>query len=68
VHSSPGLLAGGPNQAYVQRYEPGALGVFPYMDNRRFVVLVALFTVQGSARFALCQTWAGETAAWMRHF
>jgi alkylated DNA repair dioxygenase AlkB len=44
----------------VQRYESGALGVSPHRDSRRFVVLVAIFTTQGSARFALCQTRAGK--------
>jgi hypothetical protein len=55
-----GLARWWPNQAYVQRYEPGALGVSPHLDSKRFVVLVAIFTTQGSARFALCQTRAGE--------
>jgi hypothetical protein len=55
-----GLARWWPNEAYVQRYEPGALGVSPHLDSRRFAVLVAIFTTQGSARFALCQTRAGE--------
>jgi hypothetical protein len=56
----PGLARWWPNQAYVQRYEPGALGVSPHLDSKRFAVLVAIFTTKGSARFALCQTRAGE--------
>jgi hypothetical protein len=48
-----------PNEAYAQRYEPGALGVSPHRDSKRFAVLVAIFTIQGNARFALCQTRAG---------
>lgn len=56
----PGLARWWPNEAYVQRYEPGALGVSPHVDSKRFAVLVAIFTTQGSARFALCQTRAGE--------
>jgi hypothetical protein len=55
-----GLARWWPNEAYVQRYEPGALGVSPHLDSKRFAVLVAIFTTQGSARFALCQTRAGE--------
>jgi hypothetical protein len=55
-----GLRCWWPNEAYVQRYEPGALGVSPHLDSARFAVLVAIFTIQGSARFALCQTRAGE--------
>ena len=55
-----GLTRWWPNEAYVQRYEPGALGVSPHLDSKRFAVLVAIFTTEGSARFALCQTRAGE--------
>jgi hypothetical protein len=50
-----GLARWWPNEAYVQRYEPGSLGVSPHLDSRRFAVLVAILTVEGSARFALCQ-------------
>jgi hypothetical protein len=55
-----GLARWWPNEAYVQRYEPGTLGVSPHLDSKRFAVLVAIFTAEGSARFALCQTRAGE--------
>ena len=54
-----GLARWWPNEAYVQRYEPGALGVSPHRDGKRFAVLVAVFTIQGSARFALCRDRAG---------
>jgi hypothetical protein len=54
-----GLRRWWPNEAYVQRYEPGALGVSPHLDSKRFAVLVAIFTTEGSARFALCQDRAG---------
>ena len=54
-----GLTRWWPNEAYVQRYEPGALGVSPHLDSKRFAVLVAIFTTQGSARFVLSQTRAG---------
>jgi hypothetical protein len=55
-----GLARWWPNEAYVQRYEPGTLGVSPHLDSKRFAVLVAIFTAEGSARFALCQSRAGE--------
>jgi hypothetical protein len=54
-----GLARWWPNEAYVQRYEPGALGVSPHLDSKRFAVLVAVFTIQGSARFTLCRDRAG---------
>jgi hypothetical protein len=54
-----GLARWWPNEAYVQRYEPGALGVSPHLDSKRFAVLVAIFTTEGSARFALCKDRAG---------
>jgi hypothetical protein len=59
----PGLARWWPNEAYVQRYEPGALGVTPHLDSKRFAVLVTIFTIEGSARFALCQNRAGEIIA-----
>jgi alkylated DNA repair dioxygenase AlkB len=55
----PGLGRWWPNEAYVQRYEPGALGVSPHLDSKRFAMLVVIFTIEGSARFALCQDRAG---------
>jgi alkylated DNA repair dioxygenase AlkB len=54
-----GLARWWPNEAYVQRYEPGALGVSPHLDSKRFAVLVAIFTIEGRASFALCQDRAG---------
>jgi hypothetical protein len=59
----PGLARWWPNEAYVQRYEPGALGVTPHLDSKRFTVLVAIFTIEGSARFALCQNRTGAIIA-----
>jgi hypothetical protein len=46
----PGLARVVANEAYVQRYGPGALGVSPHVDSKRFAVLVASFTIEGSAR------------------
>jgi hypothetical protein len=52
-----------PNEAYVQRYAPGSLGVSPHVDSSRFAILVAVFTTHGSARFAVCRDRAGDTVA-----
>jgi hypothetical protein len=49
-----------PNEAYVQRYEPGALGVTAHVDSKRFVLLVAVFTLLGSAEFLLCEGRSGS--------
>jgi hypothetical protein len=48
-----------PNHAAVQRYQPGTQGISPHLDGRRYRYLVAIFTVTGSARFALCADRAG---------
>lgn len=48
-----------PNEAYVQRYEAGALGVTPHVDSKRFVLLVAVFTLVGSAEFFVCEGRSG---------
>lgn len=50
----PGLPAWLPNDASVQRYAPGSLGVSPHLDGKRFHYLVAVITVGGAASFALC--------------
>jgi hypothetical protein len=50
----PGLSAWLPNDASVQRYAPGSLGVSPHLDGKRFHYLVAVVTVDGTASFALC--------------
>ena len=49
-----------PNEAYVQRYEPGALGVTAHVDSKRFALLVAVFTLLGSAEFLLCEGRSGS--------
>jgi hypothetical protein len=50
-----------PNEAYVQRYRPGTLGVSPHLDSKWFSYLVAVLTTTGTARFALCRDRAGRT-------
>ena len=54
VSHIPGMPQWEPNEAYVQRYRTGALGVSPHVDSKRFVILVAVFTLAGSATFSLC--------------
>jgi hypothetical protein len=50
-----GLGAWWPNEVYVQRYEPGALGVTAHLDSKRFILLIAVFTLLGSSEFYLCE-------------
>ena len=50
----PGVPAWVPSQASVQRYAPGSLGVSPHLDGRHFRYLVAVFTLEGAASFAVC--------------
>jgi hypothetical protein len=52
-----------PNEAYVQRYARGSLGVSAHVDSSRFAILVAVFTTHGSARFAVCRDRSGDTFA-----
>lgn len=57
-----------PNEAYVQRYEPGALGVTVHVDSKRFVLLVAVFTILGSSEFYLCEGRSGPVVEqWTTH-
>jgi len=57
-----------PNEAYVQRYEPGALGVTAHVDSKRFVLLIAVFTLLGSSEFLLCQGRSGSVIeTWQTH-
>jgi|DewCreStandDraft_1066081.scaffolds.fasta_scaffold00179_72 alkylated DNA repair dioxygenase AlkB len=48
-----GLDRYAPNVCHVQRYRPGALGITPHLDGKRFALLVAVFTTKGSARFTI---------------
>ena len=58
-----GLEAWVPTAAFVQRYRPGALGITPHLDGRRFGLLVAVFTSEGSARFSIHETRSGPAVA-----
>lgn len=55
----PGVVSWFPDHASVQRYVPGSLGVSPHLDGKRFRYLVAVFTLDGAASFALCRDRAG---------
>ncbi len=58
-----GLEAWVPTAAFVQRYRPGALGITPHLDGRRFGLLVAVFTTNGSAQFSIHETRSGPAVA-----
>jgi len=48
------------NDLIVQRYEPGALGITPHRDHRRYEGLVAVIPLSGAARFFLCADRSGD--------
>jgi hypothetical protein len=58
-----GLEAWVPTAAFVQRYRLGALGITPHLDGRRFGLLVAVFTTNGSAQFSIHETRSGPAVA-----
>lgn len=58
-----GLEAWVPTAAFVQRYRPGALGITPHLDGKRFGLLVAVFTTRGSAQFSIHETRSGPVVA-----
>ncbi len=49
-----------PTEACVQLYRPGALGVSPHLDHKRYAMLVAVVTITGTADFTLCRNRSGE--------
>lgn len=55
-----GLATWMPNEVTVQRYKPGTMGITPHVDGKKFARLLAVFTIRGKARFALCKDRAGE--------
>jgi hypothetical protein len=60
-----GLATWRPNDVAIQRYRPGAIGITPHLDGRRFRRLVAVVTLAGAARFAICRDRGGkEVAGW----
>jgi hypothetical protein len=60
-----GLATWIPNEIGVTRYRPGSLGITPHLDGKWYRRLVAVITVYGRSRFALCRTREGDvTADW----
>ena len=49
-----GLATWTVNEVGVARYRPGSLGITPHLDGRWYRRLVAVLTVHGRARFAVC--------------
>ncbi|HXF37314.1 MAG TPA: hypothetical protein VNO17_09065 [Actinomycetota bacterium] len=49
-----GLATWRVNEVGVARYRPGSLGITPHLDGRWYRRLVAVLTVHGRARFAVC--------------
>jgi hypothetical protein len=49
-----------PNEVAVQRYRPGAIGITPHRDQRRYALIVAVITVSGSAPLTLCRNRQGD--------
>ncbi|MBA0124521.1 hypothetical protein H0B56_03100 [Haloechinothrix sp. YIM 98757] len=57
-----GAAAWEPNEAAAQRYRAGAGGIGVHRDGKRYRLLVAIFTVEGSAPLALCTDRDGTVA------
>src|SRR5262245_18473683 len=55
-----GLRSWSPNEAGVARYRTGSVGVTSHMDGRWYRRLVAVFTLEGSARFEVRASREGE--------
>lgn len=58
-----GLATWAPNEIGVARYRPGSLGITPHLDGRWYRRLVAVVTVYGRARFAVCRSREGDVVA-----
>jgi hypothetical protein len=58
-----GLATWTPNEIGVTRYRPGSLGITPHLDGRWYRRLVAVVTVYGRSRFALCRNREGAVVA-----
>jgi alkylated DNA repair dioxygenase AlkB len=67
VRSSGGAIRGlrtwRPNEIGVARYRPGSLGITPHLDGRWYRRLVAVVTVYGRSRFAICRNREGDVVA-----
>src|SRR5215207_2052879 len=55
VHTLGSEIAGcsvwQPNEISIQRYQPGALGITPHLDLKRYHYLVGIITADGAAPF-----------------
>lgn len=58
-HGIEGIDRWEPNEADVQRYAAGALGITPHLDRKRYHVLVAVFTLAAAAPFTVCADRSG---------
>lgn len=50
------------NDMVLQRYAPGPIGITPHRDHLHFVNLVCIFTLEGRARFCVCEDRSGSGA------
>lgn len=58
-----GLATWVPNEIGVTRYRPRSLGITPHLDGKWYRRLVAVVTVYGRSRFAICRSRDGEVIA-----
>jgi alkylated DNA repair dioxygenase AlkB len=58
-----GLATWIPNEIGVARYRPGSLGITPHLDGKWYRRLVAVITLYGRSRFAICRSREGEVIA-----
>jgi hypothetical protein len=58
-----GLATWKPNEIGVTRYRPGSLGITPHLDGKWYRRLVAVVTVYGRSRFAICRSREGGVMA-----
>jgi hypothetical protein len=67
VHAHGAEIAGcvewHPNEISIQRYHPGALGITPHLDLKRYHYLVAIVTAVGEAPFTICRNRDGDPLA-----
>jgi hypothetical protein len=51
-----GLATWRPNEIGIAHYVPGSIGITPHLDGKWYRRLIAVATVYGRARFAICRT------------
>jgi hypothetical protein len=57
-----GLDSWYPDDISIQRYRAGASGITPHRDRKRYRILVAVATIEGTAAFTLCKNRTGDPA------